>query len=231
MLAMYGGGTQMLESQLKARPELALRRIVRVDTDTKESPTPYHPGDILVGTQSAWSVITWKDITVMAFVDADTSLFVPEYMVTEELWQRIGLAAFSTQGLLFIQTAHPDHYVFQALQNPTIFYSRELAARKLFGYPPYTTLVKFFVPQPTIMGAERAGHAFYSLLCVLTKKHPEITIAPNQPAFPYFYRGGYWQILLAKIKGNDQFSVAKIITARLPVGWKIDINPNAILNI
>src|SRR3989338_3012969 len=130
-LAMYGAGTQQVEREIKMMLGASdLHSIERLDSDSPHhKPSTYGleptaSPHLIIGTQLAWDKINWKTLGLMVFVDADISLFVPEYKITENLWQQMRDARYrlSENAELFVQTRHPDHFVFQALGNPPSFY-------------------------------------------------------------------------------------------------------------
>lgn len=232
-LAMYGSGTQQLEKEVRELAD-ANRIIIRIDSDKelKSQPT-FAPGSIVIGTQLAWNSINWSHITAMAFVDADISLFVPEYTVTEELWQRLHEARYrlTATAPLYIQTKHPDHYIFKGLATPQFFYEQELKIRKQFKYPPYTTLLKCFVGCGEPSAARKSAEQAYAELLQLTKRESDITISSPTAFFPAYTRGRYWQIILVRLNPKKWVTQTQLVYNLLPPDWKVDLNPNTILSL
>jgi len=181
----------------------------------------------------AWSQINWGKVELLVFLDADTSLFVPEYKVSENLWYllRDGQYRLNDNKNFLIQTSHPEHLVFASLTNPEYIYQQELAQRKLFGYPPYKFLLKLFINNPNRAMVEQEVNQVKTMLINLTKTMSGIKLTGPIEATPYYFRGRYRQIILAKIKYDNYKRDTKFILSKLPKGWKVDPNPNSILSL
>lgn len=231
---MYGAGTQLAEDLVKKITDKADRRaIIRIDGDEIDLKKLDQPGDkIIIGTQLAWTRLDWSKIKLFAFLDADSSLFIPEYKISENLWQQLRDAQFNLANdcELVIQTSHPEHLVFSSLFEPETFYSQQLEERRMLGYPPFKFLVK-------IVGGnikEDVLHAETRKICAqlaeLTKNNPDITIMGPWDASPLRHNGQYWQVILAKIKYDNYKKNTKLLVSKLPDSWKIDPNPNSILS-
>ncbi len=235
----YGAGTQQLYKEVKTIIG-SNRNIIRLDSDDEKKFTLSEiegnlapPGTIVIGTQYAWARVPWKKISVMAFVDADTPLFVPEYKIIEELWHHLRDARFrlASTAQFFIQTSHPEHLLFQSLTMPERFYEKELENRKLFSYPPYYFLVKFFAGFTDKHFAKIQADHWHAELLRLTKDNSEVTISSPVPSFPAFAKGKFWYVILAKVSYANYKKWTKVLVSNMPAGWKVDPNPNSVLSV
>ncbi len=150
----YGVGTEKVESEVKKL--LPAARVARLDRDTAP-----HSGkalavleafaqgdlDVLVGTQMITKGHHFPRVTLVGVIAADLSLFFPEYHAGERTFQLLSQVAGragrgKAAGKVLIQTYHPEHYVFQAVQTQDYqgFFERELDTRRQSGYPPFTRL-------------------------------------------------------------------------------------------
>jgi len=150
----YGVGTERVEAEV--RRLLPEARVARLDRDTAP-----HSGqalgvlnsfaagelDILVGTQMITKGHHFPRVTLVGVIAADLSLFFPEYHAGERTYQLLSQVAGragrgEAPGRVLIQTYHPEHYVFKAVQSQDYqgFYERELEDRRQLGYPPFTRL-------------------------------------------------------------------------------------------
>jgi len=150
----YGVGTERLEAEVKRL--LPGARTARLDRDTAphggravEVFNRFAAGDmdILVGTQMITKGHHFPRVTLVGAVDADLSLFFPEYHAGERTFQLLAQVAGragrgEARGRVLIQTRHPEHYVFQAVKTLDYagFYEQEMEARRHSGYPPFTRL-------------------------------------------------------------------------------------------
>ncbi|MBI4644461.1 MAG: primosomal protein N' [Deltaproteobacteria bacterium] len=150
----YGLGTERVEAEIqKIFPQA---RVSRLDRDTAP-----HSGralkvledfaagkfEILVGTQMISKGHHFPGVTLVGVIAADQHLFFPEYHAGERTFQLLSQVAGragrgEAPGKVLIQTFHPDHYVFQAVQSQDYqgFVLQELQTRRESGYPPFTRL-------------------------------------------------------------------------------------------
>ena len=153
-LKRYGLGTERVEAEIhKLFPQV---RVARLDRDTAP-----HSGkalkvledfaqnryDILVGTQMISKGHHFPGVTLVGVIAADQHLFFPEYHAGERTFQLLSQVAGragrgEAPGRVLIQTFHPEHYVFQAVQSQDYqgFVQQELQTRRESGYPPFTRL-------------------------------------------------------------------------------------------
>ncbi len=158
-IAAFGLGTQKVEEMLHKRfPEA---RILRMDGDTTAGKhghegilTPFRRGeaDILIGTQMIVKGHDFPNVTLVAALAADMSLYAGDYRSSERtfelLMQASGRAGRGERsGEMVIQTYNPDQYCIQAVeqQKASWFYDNELAFRRTMQYPPFTTMAAVLV--------------------------------------------------------------------------------------
>ena len=153
-LKRYGLGTERVEAELqKIFPQA---RLARLDRDTAPhsgralkllEDFARHRYDILVGTQMISKGHHFPGVTLVGVIAADQHLFFPEYHAGERTFQLLSQVAGragrgEAPGKVLIQTFHPDHFVFQAVQSQDYqgFAQQELETRRESGYPPFTRL-------------------------------------------------------------------------------------------
>jgi primosomal protein N' (replication factor Y) len=160
-------------------------------------------------------------------------MFLPDYTVNEELYANLVnlISAFWDQNLsgeVIVQTAQADNSTIRNLRKPYLdFYREELAARRRYGYPPFTSIVKLFFEHPDESVALFEADNFYHEINILCREHGiEITA-------PYSYyrkqvRGRYRVQILLKVK-PDNIEVLESVLARVPAIWTIDREPVNVL--
>ncbi|EKD43173.1 MAG: hypothetical protein ACD_72C00418G0004 [uncultured bacterium] len=230
-MVMYGVGTQSLEKEL-AKKNLD-KKIIRIDSDTATIYDKNFKDDkIIIGTQMAWDKIDWSKIKLMAFIDADSSLFIPEYKVSENLWEQLRDTQFHLPPTahLLIQTGHKEHHVFSNLSQPQGFYDKELQERKLFSYPPFSYLVRIYNGEKTFEESRLAAIGLYDHLQTLTKTRHDITISNPLPFSPSYAKGQHWHGIVIKISFEKYKQLTKFIAENIPENWKFDPNPNNLLS-
>ncbi|EGU29642.1 primosome assembly protein PriA [Vibrio ichthyoenteri ATCC 700023] len=153
-LVTVGVGTEQLEGQLSQLfPDYKAIRIDRDSTRRKGSLesalTAIRKGEyqILIGTQMLAKGHHFPDVTLVALLDVDGSLYSSDFRASERLAQlfiqvagRAGRA--SKPGEVILQTHHPEHTLLQALLNQSYghFAQTALQERKMAMLPPYTYL-------------------------------------------------------------------------------------------
>lgn len=224
---MNGPGINALQKEVEMLLKNTGRKIQVIEKSGEKIEIKFLPGLVIIGTQFAWARVNWQKTNLFALVDADTSLFIPEYKITEQLWQLLGSANFKLPTLAkkYIQTNYPESKIFTALYHPELFYQGELAQRKLFNLPPYSLLVKLTYEDANQAKTEATAASLYRQLISLTKNDSNIKILTNHPLFPYWLRDKFAQAILAKIKYKLDDNQVKNFISLAPATWKVDINP------
>ncbi|MET1490964.1 primosomal protein N' [Uliginosibacterium paludis] len=150
-LHAFGRGTQRLEERLGEHfPEA---RIERVDRDAVRTPAQWEAVrarieareiDILVGTQMLAKGHDFPMLTLVGIVGADAGLYAADFRAPERLFQQLmQVAGRSGRGELpgevLVQTEFPEHPLYEHLARRDYpgFAKRELAERKMAGFPPW----------------------------------------------------------------------------------------------
>lgn len=150
-IAAFGLGTQKVEEMLQRQFPMA--KVLRMDADTTSGKHGHESvlsrfregrADILIGTQMIVKGHDFPNVTLVAALAADMSMFENDYRSSERTFQLLMQASGRAgrgqkQGEVIIQTYRPDHYVIQsvAAQDAEVFYENELAYRRVLSYPPY----------------------------------------------------------------------------------------------
>lgn len=154
-LITTGMGTEQLEQVLSERfPTFHITRIDR-DSTARKGTLEQHLSDIqagksriLIGTQMLAKGHHFPNVTLVAIVNVDSSLFSTDFRAEERLAQlylqvagRAGRA--EKQGEVVLQTHYPDHPLLQTLLRSGYgaFAIEALKMRKLMGLPPFSAQV------------------------------------------------------------------------------------------
>ena len=150
-----GFGTERLEEEIKGLfPEA---RVARMDLDSTRKKDSYqqiiddfsaHRVDILIGTQMVTKGLHFNDVSLVAVLQADSLLNMPDFRSYEQAFQMLeqvsGRAGRTgSQGEVMIQTFNPKNPVFEYLKTHDYegLYKQQIAERELFKYPPYQRLI------------------------------------------------------------------------------------------
>ncbi|MFX4261671.1 replication restart helicase PriA [Pelotomaculum propionicicum] len=152
----FGAGTQKVEDE--AAKIFTGARILRMDSDSTAQRGSHEKilgafrqgqADILIGTQMIAKGLDLPKVTLVGVVNADTTLFMPDFRAAERTFQLLTqVAGRSGRGKLpgevLVQTYCPDHYSIAAAARHDVegFYRDELPLRKSLGYPPFSYLAR-----------------------------------------------------------------------------------------
>ena len=170
-IAPMGRGTEQLEEHLGEllahvrRPNSASSlwpegepvRIARIDADSTRLKgelevqlARVHSGevDVLVGTQMVAKGHDFRNITLVAAVNADSALFSSDFRAPERLFSLLMQAAgragrdagISAASEMWVQTFHPQHPLFEALKRHDYpaFAAQQLKEREQAAMPPFS---------------------------------------------------------------------------------------------
>jgi len=158
-LALYGMGTERIESEIKHLfPGF---NVSRMDSDSMKTRDDYRRSlgalwggetDILVGTQMIAKGLDVPDVTLVGVVSADTAFHIPDFRSSERTFQLITQVAGRTGrgekgGRVVVQTFYPQHDAVRmaATYDFEGFVRKELELRRELGYPPFVSLVRALV--------------------------------------------------------------------------------------
>ena len=150
-----GVGTEKVEDE--AARLFPKARIARMDLDTTRNKHGHqriieqfaaHEVDILIGTQMVTKGLHFDEVALVAVLNADSMLQVPDFRSYERTYQMLEQVAgragrTGKQGEVVIQTFQPDQPVYTYLQNHDYkgLYREQLSERKVFRFPPFYRLV------------------------------------------------------------------------------------------
>jgi len=151
-----GYGTEKLEEEIKLFfPEA---QVQRMDLDTTRTKSGYETiiegfekgeTDILVGTQMVTKGLDFDKVNLVGIFDADRMMHFPDFRSYERAFQLMMQASGRAgrrqkKGLVIIQTAHPDHPLFDYVLKNNIdgFLRQQLHDREIHLYPPFSRLIE-----------------------------------------------------------------------------------------
>lgn len=158
-IEVHGYGTERIEEEIaEAFPD---RRIARMDLDTTRAKDGYDriiddfsrgKDDILVGTQMVTKGLDFDNVSVVAVVNADAMLNMPDFKASERAFNMLEQVAGRAgrrgeRGRVVIQTRQPGHPVLAhvAAHDYEGFYNDEIADRQKYGYPPFTRIINILI--------------------------------------------------------------------------------------
>ena len=154
-----GFGTQKLEEAIQAI--LPKARVFRIDADTMQKKnlfrhvlSDFRTGklDILVGTQMIAKGLDFPNVTLVAMVNADHSLYMEDFRAAERTFQllvqvsgRAGRGERSGEVIIQTSTPHASPIQFARRSDFEGFLDEELEMRREFNYPPFRHLIRHII--------------------------------------------------------------------------------------
>lgn len=149
-----GMGTEKLETLIKETFPLA--NVVRMDVDTTRRKGAHEriindfkekKYNVLLGTQMISKGLDFPNVTLVAVVNGDSSLNIPDFRSAERTFELLNQVAGRAgrgdkKGEVIIQGFNMDHYsiVAASQHDYSTFYKKEMQIRKTLKYPPYYNL-------------------------------------------------------------------------------------------
>ena len=247
-IAPVGRGTEKLQEQLTVL--LPQARIARIDADStrgagmlEQQLSAVHNGevDILVGTQMVAKGHDFRRITLVVAANPDAALFSSDFRAPERLFSllmqaggRAGRdAAQAAASEMWVQTWHPRHPLFAALQAHDFeaFAKSQLADRRSAGLPPFASLALLRAEGRTAQAVadflHDAGQAASALgsVSVYPPVPPHVARVANVERMQMLLespsRGVLRQMLAAWLPGLHSLRAAHKGVLR----WAVDVDP------
>ena len=239
-LQFKGFGTEHVERSLHAIfPSI---RTLRMDRDTTRQKNSHddlfkqfrsHKADVLIGTQMIAKGFHFPAVTLVGVLGSDATLSIPDFRSSESLFQlftqvagRAGRAEL--KGEVILQTFLPDHPIIKlaASQDYPSFYKAEIEERRLFGYPPFTHLIKCLFSAPTLASAQEAAQEAYAQLKAQLPQNAQALppAASGHPKVKDLYR---FQFLIKTARIEPVIPILTAIASKAPrsIQIKIDVDP------
>ncbi len=154
-LKMQGFGTEKISEELKTIYSNA--RVDRMDLDTTRAKNSYsriitdfenRKTDILVGTQMITKGLDFDNVQIVGILSADNMINFPDFRAHERSYQLMSQVSGRAgrkdkQGKVVIQSWKPNNQILSDVVNHNYLgmYTRILADRQKFMYPPYYRLI------------------------------------------------------------------------------------------
>lgn len=246
-IAIFGTGTQKVEGELKKLFPNA--KIFRLDGDTASSKETYEKVyhgikneeyDILLGTQMIAKGFDFPRVSLVCVVDADTSLYLPDFKSAEKTFQLITQVAGrcgrgDIRGNVIVQTGHPEHYaIIHAKKHDFIsFYKAETAYRKKLLYPPFCDVAKIVVKNKEERKAADDSEKLFALLEGIIKSYElPLKLLGPAPAYIAKLHNTYRRHIIIKGSKKDILKAAPAINTYKHAGGtqiSIEIMPSDLI--
>ena len=171
-------------------------------------------------------VENFNDFSFTSIIVADPILNLPEFRATDNFIRIVQRLKNLSQEML-IQTYNPELKIFDLLKTNRIevFLEKEIEARKLFFYPPFSKIIKL---QLAHRDERKAKIEAQALKQKIEKYLPWAKISGPTISFIEKKKGKHiWEIII-KIQTKD-YKKAKVLRTLASSNWTIDVEPASLL--
>lgn len=237
----YGAGTEKVAEVLESVFE---KQILRLDTENvksykklSEMLTSFENGEysVMAGTQLVAKGLDFGNVTLAGIINIDNMFSLPDFRAKERAYQLLlqlaGRAGRSDKkGRVIIQTNAPELDIFSRLNClDTSFYDKEMAARKLFNYPPYYRMCRITLSHTKEADVKQAAFLIYDILRGQAK-NAEVFYPAQAPV--YRIQNRYRYSIIIKSPSNNEITRLIYIaadslkeTAKTTLRMKTDRDP------
>lgn len=224
-----GFGTEQIELELKSLfPDY---RIGRMDLDTTRGKHGYEKiinafenleTNILVGTQMLTKGLDFRNVDLVAVMNADSLLNFPDFRAQERSFQLLlqvaGRAGRTKErGKVLIQTFNPFHQILQQVSTGDFIgmYKQQMSERNNFKYPPIYRLIKIVFKGRDYNKVNEASAWFAKSLRQLLGQN---VLGPEFPPIARI-RNEYHKNILVKIPPKQSLSKTKELLKNVTVSY------------
>ena len=179
-------------------------------------------GGILIGTEMALHYIH-EPIENSVIASMDSLFSIPDFKINEKIMRLILRIRSLSYKQMILQTRNPEQKVFNYAigGNLGLFYKDEIEDRKVFGYPPFSTMIKI-----SVVGKKEE---ITEKITWLESQFPDQD-KYSYPAFGTKQKGQFIMNLLLKIV-TDKWPVNEIVEKlkELPQEFIVKVDPESIL--
>lgn len=232
----FGMGTERLEEEINKEFHT---KVVRMDVDTTRRKGAHEKiikafqneeYNILVGTQMIAKGLNFPKVTLVAVINGDASLNIPDFRSSERTYELLSQVAGRSgrdklKGEVVIQGFNMDHYsIVCAKENDyEKFYNEEMRIRKILKYPPYYNLCLIKISGKNYDELFNEG---IKIVNYLKENLDNIILGPSSCSIPKINNIYYIQIIIKFKNTKDILSYLKFIQNHYTkINVDIDLNP------
>jgi len=220
-LKEHGFGTERIEEEVQQIFPNA--KVARMDLDTTRSRRSYeniihdfanHKIEILVGTQMVTKGLHFDDVSLVAVLNADSMMNIPDFRSYERSFQMLeqvsGRAGRKdAQGIVLIQTRQPEETILQQVQKHdfTAFFEQQIAERQMFRYPPFYRLMQVTIKNRDESKVRYIAEQLQQRLANIFGRRVSMVIVPVIA----WVQNQHIRHIILKIENQASYSKAKVL--------------------
>lgn len=234
----FGAGTQMAKEEvIKLFPDAKVEILDSDITPTKKEQKKALDDlrdkkiDILIGTQLLFKKYDMPKADLAAILSLDNLLYAPDFRSGERVFNILVKMSYfcKKSGKFYLQTYTQENPVLELCLrlDRDSFYKSEIAARKLFFYPPFAKLIRLSFKNKEKHFAEAEAVKLSEKLKKLAGENVQV-LGPAPATIPKVRNEYIFQIIL-KIKTSEDMENKKTTLLRnVPEGWLVDVDPDSL---
>ena len=232
-----GIGTKLIESEL--RRLYPHKSIVRFDGDNAKDETlsnhyaALYNGEyeIIIGTQVVAKGLDLPHLRSVGVIQADAGLNLPDYGSRERTFDLLAqvmgrVGRNEHESTVIVQSFQPDHPAvrYGIAQDYKNFYTDEIAARRVSGFPPFSFLLRLTCLYKTETTAVRNARKL--LMILRANAAPDVQILGPAPAFYEYQAGSYrWQLTVRAKSRKHLLDLLPLVPA---ANWQFELDPTGL---
>lgn len=236
---VIGMATQRVEEDLKKIfPHTKIFRLDRDTATSKQIYTKVYEGikseqySILLGTQMVTKGFDFPRVSLVCVVDADTSLYLPDFRSCERTFQLITQVAgrcgrADIKGKVLVQTKHIENYALTFAQQYDYkkFYEQEIEFRKDLNYPPFCNIAKITVRNKDNQKSLEFTEKVFKFIQeeINDKNYPVQILGPSQSYISKLNGTYRWQIILKGSRKQIK-EILEEVSSKLRLPYETFIN-------
>ncbi len=179
--------------------------------------------DVTISTEAIFSDPE-TSFDLVAVISIDNLFTIPDFRINETIFRLIIELKSRAKRKFILQTRLKDNKLIKDAVSGNIsgFYQDEIEARKNFGYPPFTTVIKLSYESKDLSSLKKEGEKALSVL----KDFDPISF----PAFHEKINGLYRRNILLKIPdGGRTDDKLQLLLKNLSGIWQVSVDPESII--
>ena len=225
-----GVGVKQVMHDIKASFPAA--KVLEVDKETKARSkkashiNPESEFDIIIGTQAILGVGQIKDISLVAMLNIDISLNLPDFHSGEKTYALAQKLKTIALDKFIIQTYNHKNPIVQAVlaDDDDKFFKKDLEDRKKFHYPPFSKIIKLEYKHTDKTKSDKESQKLYNQLMSFSQSKMIEISAPHPTIINKIKNKYSYQIVIKELAGMDINNRNKMFEMTGDK-WMIDVDP------
>lgn len=236
-----GSGTEKIEREAKRFfPDT---KVVRLEESVRKKKTPegnteglYGKSGIIIGTASLLHLSQLPKIRLIAIMDAENFLVLPDYQSDERFLRIVSrsksLLSREKGGMLLVQAFHPEREIFQSIRNKAenAFLEKTEKDRKALGYPPHYSFFRIGFRDKDEKALDKTVKEAHQRLSKVIENSSFVRVSAPQKPLNAKKRGRHERMIVISVKRGEAFpKEIPAVLFSLSADWVFDPDPLSLI--